>query len=61
MFSRVVVNEAVPRGLDLWSRVGSFADSTIRRLARGARAYEWLPAARFMNDKRLYVSLLMPR
>ena len=37
MFSRVVVNESVPRGLDLRSRVGSFADSTIRRFAMGKR------------------------
>ena len=61
MYSRVVVNESVPRGLDLRSRVGSFADSTIRRFAMGKRGYYWRLAARFMNDKRVYVSLLMPR
>ena len=61
MFSRVVVNESVPRGLGLWSRDGSFADSTIRRFAMGKRGYYWRLAARFMNDKRVYVSLLMPR
>ena len=49
MFSRVVVNESVPRGLDLRSRVGSFADSTVRRFPMGKRRYDWRLTAQFMK------------